>query len=158
MAFPAAWPPRLPSGRRSIRFFASGTTTGAFDGNAFLFFDDVGANTFTPTPYVAPGSTAAVKVGDLASPSAIFGTGRNANDVVYTVPASEQNPFAYIWSGTIRIFNDGANPIEFSFDGTNVQGVIKTTEALTYRDRHESGISLRFPGGGAGSAFRVEAW
>lgn len=50
MALPVGWPPRPASSLRSIRFFTSGTTTGAFSDNAFLFKDGAGANTLVPTP------------------------------------------------------------------------------------------------------------
>jgi len=41
MAFPASWPPRPPSGRRSIRFFVRGTATALFADSAFLLLDGV---------------------------------------------------------------------------------------------------------------------
>lgn len=37
MPFPLGWPPRLPSGLRTFRFFESGTSTANYGDNAFLF-------------------------------------------------------------------------------------------------------------------------
>ncbi len=41
MPFPASWPPRPPSGRRSIRFYVHGTATALFTDSAFLLLDGV---------------------------------------------------------------------------------------------------------------------
>ena len=72
MAFPSeGWPPRPPSGTRSIRFYATGTGTANFSDNAFLFIDGTNANPFVPLPVVPPGSTAPVALGSFP-----VGTGR----------------------------------------------------------------------------------
>jgi len=39
MPFPAGWPPRPASSRRSLRFYATGTASANFEDNAFLFRD-----------------------------------------------------------------------------------------------------------------------
>jgi hypothetical protein len=90
-----------------------------------------------------------------------MGTGAQPSDVPPGDPLGQQK--ALIWANTIRIFNDGANDIEVSFAAPNdastlVQGIVKSGEELTYRNRFEAGIALRFPAAGAASAFRVEAW
>lgn len=144
MAFPVGWPPRVSSGMRSIRVYIADTATAAFADRAYLFVDQAGANTYTPLPYVAPGSDAAVAV-----PAAPSGTGQSFYD---SAPSASPKPM--IWSYAIRIYNDGGSNLEFSFDGTNVHGVIKAGQSELYVQRVEAGIALR----GAGVAFRVEAW
>jgi hypothetical protein len=146
MAFPAAWPPRPSSGLRSIRFYATGTATANFSDNAFLFIDGAGANTFTPSPAVSTSSGATV------NPLTPTGTGLSpnvANQLTSPVPPM-------IWSQTIRLCNDGANALEYSFDGTNVHGKLLTGELALYRNRFEAGIAVRFVGGA--TTFRIEAW
>lgn len=139
MPFPAAWPPRVASGRRSIRFFVSGTGTASFEDNAYMFLDGAGANTFTPSPNVPYGSGSAV-----SNPLTPTGTGNTQAPVIYP----------QIWAGTIRVYNDGSAPLEFSFDGTDIHGRLLGGEVFSYRNRFEAGIALR----GNGVAFRVEAW
>jgi len=130
MPLPTGWPPAAASGRRSIRFYKSGTGTAAFTGNAFLFKDTVSANPSTlPTP-INPGSSD-----------------------TYVYPASVSNN-GDIWAGTIRVFNDGGSDLQVSFDGTNIHGIVKSGTNSLYRDRYEAGISVL----GTGVAFRIEAW
>lgn len=169
MPFPAVgWPPRPASGRRSIRFFKKSTATAAFADNAWLFIDAIGANTIAPLPYVRPGSTAPVSVGNLLVPGSPMGGRRIPEDVA--PPAHENSPatqqaaqYPQIWSGSIRICNLGAlgEDIEISFDGTNVHGYIpggmQSASGPLYFNRFEAGISVR----GVGAAtpdFTVEAW
>ena len=133
MPFPAAWPPRVASGRHSLRFYATGTATAAFADNAFMFKDGAGANPFTPLPQIDPLTPTVV-------PPTPFGSG----------PATENTPLPQIWAQTIRIVAAGV--LEISFDGTNVHGKVDTTEAI-YRNRFESGISVRGSG-----VFTIEAW
>lgn len=144
MAFPVGWPPRVASSYRSIRFFLAGTGTANFSDNAYLFSDQAAANTYVPLPYVAPGQNTPVQLGPPP-----LGGGMNANDSDPTA-----SPQTMIWSNSIRIMNDGATDLEFSFDGTNVHGVVKPAEVMLYPYRHEAGISIR----GAGVDFRIEAW
>lgn len=146
MPLPVGWPPRVCTGRRSIRFYKEGTATALFEDNAYLFVDGLTANTYTPLPFVAPGSNVTVNVS--ATPT---GTSQIAEDANAVNGAS---PKAMIWSKSIRIFNDSAADLEFSFDGVNVHGVVKPADtALFYWDRFEAGIAVRGLG-----AFRVEAW
>lgn len=146
MAFPAAWPPRVASNTRSIRFFTSGTATANFSDNAFLFIDGAGANTFTPVPNVPYGSNTPV-----ADPLTPAGTG-----AATVASAMVGGPAPLIWSYAIRVFNDGNSTLEFSFDGTNVHGRLLTGEEMTYNKRHEAGIAVRSIGGTP--TFRIEAW
>lgn len=134
MPLPTNWPPRVASGRRSIRYYKTAAATANFSDNAYLFIDGVSANTFTPLPPVTGGSTVVPPV-----PS---GTG----------VASDGSPAAMIWAGTIRVTAVGGD-IEFSFDATNVHGKVLSGTSAIYRDRFEAGIALR----GTGS-FIVEAW
>lgn len=143
MPFPAAWPPRISSSVRSIRFFKTGTATANFADSAFLFIDGLGANTFSPAPFVAPGSNAVVN-----NPATPSGTGSG-------IPNSPPPPVApMIWSSSIRIHNESSTPLEFSFDGVNVHGIVKQNEAFTYWSRYEAGIAVR----GNGAVYRIEAW
>lgn len=150
MAFPAeGWPPRQPTGRRNIRFYASGTATTLFSDNAFLFIDGTGANPYTPLPVVPPGSTTPVALNGTP-----YGTGRPPEDAAGS--GNTPAPKATIYSTVIRILNDsGSNTLSISFDGTNVHGQIKPNEALIYWNRCESGIAVKST---AACAFRIEAW
>jgi len=130
MAFPPGWPPSAASGRRSIRAYISGTGTTDFADNAYLFQGLTSANPSLPPAEVHYGTSTTVDY-----PAAVSNNGD-------------------IWSGNIKIYNNGANDLEFSFDGTHVHGVLKTTEVLEYRQRYEAGIALR----GNLVAFKVEAW
>lgn len=165
MPFPAGWPPRPNSGRRSIRFFVTGTTTANWSDNAYLFIDDVGANTFQPMPFIKPGELTVVNVGDRNIPGSPMGTGSNPNDILPGDILGHVKPL--VWANSIRICNDsGVNSLEYSFAVTGdaagpalpVQGVLRPNQKLLYRDRYEAGIALRFPGGGGAATFRVEAW
>lgn len=149
MAFPVGWPPRPCSGRRSIRFFVSGTTTGFWADNAYLLIDDVGANTFVPMPYIKPGELTAVAVGDRNVPGSPMGTGSNPNDILPGDALGHAK--ALIWANSIRIFNDGSADLELTFGASTengpIQGVVKAGEEFTYRDRYEAGIGLRWANG-----------
>jgi hypothetical protein len=151
MAFPAGWPPRPAEGRRSFRFYVTGTATANFSDNAYLFIDGAGANTITPLPYVAPGSNAPVSIGTQPT-----GTGQDVHDANILASSGNQAvPKSMIWCQTIRLCNDdGANYLEYSFDGTNVHGKLLKSEQVLYRVRFEAGISVR----GTTNAFRIEAW
>ena len=143
MPFPTTWPPRPPSGVRSLRFYVTDVATANFVDKAYMFAEQSTANPYTPLPVVVPGSNATVSISNmpgtgLASPTPVTGA---------------EGPSAQIWSGNIRISVTTAN-LEFSFDGTAVQGKVLAGESVTYRQRHESGIAVR----GAGAVFRIEAW
>lgn len=138
MPLPASWPPRAPSGRRSIRFYKTGTLTANFADNAWIFADAANlANPYTPLPKIAPGSNTVVNLG--ASPQ---GTGQNDAD----------DPAPMIWANSLRITVTGGN-LEFSFNGTDVHGLVLSGATGLYRERVESGISVRGTG-----TFYVEAW
>lgn len=140
MPFPSGWPPTLPAGRRSLRFFKTGSTTTLFEDNAFLFVDEESANTFDSTPTIEAGDEkTTVSVGSSGTPGVPFG-GSSA-----------------IWADTIEITNeDGTIDLEFSFDGTNVHGVVPAGTTKKMRPRAEAGIAVR--SSTAGAAFRIEAW
>lgn len=137
MPFPASWPPRPAGSARSIRFFVTDTATAAFADKGYMFAEDAGAVTYTPLPVVQPGSNAPVVV------PAVSGGGVSYGD-----------PAVQIWANNIRISNDGPAVLEFTFDGTNVHGSLKSGEAVLYRNRCESGIAVR----GATAVYRIEAW
>jgi hypothetical protein len=166
MAFPEAWPPRPATATRSIRAFKKGTADATFADNAYMFRDLPGANTYKPTPVMAPGDTTAVHFGDYNSGGAPMGGRQVPEDAAVglnmTPPdGGEAPPHAMLWANTIRVFNDGAagdGSIEISFDGINVHGELKEGEVFTYRHRHEAGIALRRVLAGKTPAFRIEAW
>ncbi len=108
-----------------------------------MFIDGAGANPFTPAVKVPYGSSATVN-----NPLNPTGTGLSPLPTPIA-PA--------IWSGNIRVCNDGEGDIEFSFDGINVHGRLKAGEVFQYRNRYESGMAVRGYDG-ATSAFRIEAW
>lgn len=140
MAVPSTWPPRPASGRRSIRFYKTGTLTGNFSDNCWIFADAANnANPYTPLPVAQPGVATAV-------PATPWGTGQN----------DAADPAPMIWSTGIRIVVTGGD-LEFSFDSANppaiVHGKVLSGATGVYVDRVEAGIAVR----GAGT-FYVEAW
>lgn len=150
MPFPTGWPPRSPSGVKSIRFYVSDTTTANFSDRAYLFGNVATANPYDPLPVVPPGA-------DVSSPSFAptvvpeppIGTGQN--------DPGDLHPM--IWAETICILNYGATRIFFSFDGTTVQGEVPpaaggTPGTLIMRNRREAGIAVN----GAGNVFAIMAW
>jgi hypothetical protein len=143
MAVPTNWPPRVASGRRSIRFFVEGTATGNYSDNAYLF-DQAAANTFTPLPKVAPGEAPVEGMPPTSStevPPGPWGSGVDGPDGMAPM----------IFSGTIKIY--AAATIYFSFDGVNNHGRVNAGEVALFRNRHEAGIAIKGSGG-----FTVEAW
>lgn len=149
MPFPAGWPPRVPSGVRNIRFFVTGTSTAGFDDNGFLFVDGTGANPYTPLPVVRPGAGVSnpMDPGPHVVPPVPAGTGESR-------PGEAK---AMIWSQEIRITHTGgAGSLEFSFDGTNVHGVVTSTDPVLLMSRAEAGVAIR--GSGGTPTFRIEAW
>ena len=157
MAFPNGWPPRVATGRRSIRVYITGTATAAFSDNAYLFSQVPSANTFQPTPYVPAGQeSAAPGWAPTNLPLPPMGGGRNPNDAVPDPrlnPAVPPPPVPMIWSNSIKISNNGAAPLFFSFDGVNIHGVVAANTVFWYWNRYEAGIALQ-----GSSAFVVEAW
>lgn len=209
MPFPASWPPRPPSGLRSIRFFVEGTATAAFSDRAYMLLDAIQvldyvaqAAAFTLGEVITgqvSGATAIVLSdanagltgtltlravtgvfnpseqllgsvsGDATSngvtraPASTFTPLPAVDPAVPTVvpptpygsgAASGGSPAPEIWAQTFRICNDGGAALEYSFDGTSVQGKLLATEQVIFRVRHEAGIAVR----GLGAAFRIEAW
>ena len=151
MALPAGWPGRPASGVRSIRFYVSGTASANFSDNAYLFIDTTGANPYTPLPQIDPGANTTLTVPPVPQGTGTFSTGMTLTGVAVADKA-------LIWSGNIRICNDdGGASLEYSFDGTNVHGLLKKGEQFLYCDRYECGIAIRGVGRGTPD-FRVEAW
>ena len=152
MALPTSWPPRPASGRRSIRFYAAGTSSANFSDNAYLFFDGAGANTFVPTPKIGWGDiSTVVAVGSIPDRSVGGGKGGSPQGT-----GGNEPPYPSIWSSSIKITNTGNNDIAFSFDGVNIHGVVKTGEIAVFWNRIEAGIAIQQITGS--STFRIEAW
>ena len=145
MPFPPGWPPRVPSGTRSIRFYTAATATALYDDRAYLFSQGAGANPFSPLPVVRPGEDVSAPDynGPHNVPATPAGTGKNGDD-----------PVPMIWSSSIKILNKGATSIYFSFDGTNDHGEVAPGTELHMTDVYEAGIAIR----GAGNDFVVFAW
>lgn len=155
MPFPEGWPPRYPSGRRSLRYYVTDTATADFHDKAYLFIAGAGANPYLPTPVVVPGQQTVF--GDVFAasppnthPTSPMGGGRNPVD---TVPGGAPQPVALIWAQAILVRAEGA-ALEFSFDGVNVHGRLASGQERIYRDRYEAGIAVR----GVGATFYIEAW
>lgn len=138
MPFPTGWPPRVPSGLRSIRFFLQGLTGGDFDSHAYLFSGQSAANPYTPLPVVRPG-------GDVSSPDYPGAVDIGANPAGTGQRGDDPEPM--IWSSHILVKNAGTTELQISFDGTNVHGAIPAASEQLYSDRYEAGLALR--GGGA---------
>lgn len=144
MPFPTGWPPRFPSGVRSLRFFVAATATASYADRAYLFADQAGANPYSPLPVVRPGED--VSAPDYAGPHVVpatpAGTGQHGDD-----------PHPMVWSEGIQVINYGATPIQFSFNGTNDHGEVPAGSQITMT-RHEAGIAIK----GAGNNFAVYSW
>jgi hypothetical protein len=56
----------------------------------------------------------------------------------------------------MRITNTGANDLEFSFDGTNVHGIVLAGQSADFSNRREAAIAVR--GVGGNTTFVIEAW
>lgn len=154
MAFPNTWPPRVPSGTRSLRVYLTGTTTALFSDNGFIFADVANANPYTPLPYVAPGGERTT----VAVPATPWGSGKDNHD---TNPDPAAGPIIapppkMIWCRALLIRAGSGGAVEFSFDGTNVHGSVAASGERLYFDRFEAGIALR--GAGGTPTFTIEAW
>lgn len=144
----------LASGRRSLRFFATGTTSALFADNAWNFaVATVGGNALSIAP--SPKVRAGAEVASGAPPSAVVSTPMGGQRDL--APAAQAAPVTTQGTYGIRVCNDGGTAIEFSFDGVNVHGVVLPNSEETFLNRIEAGISVREPGGGT-IAFRVFAW
>jgi hypothetical protein len=138
-----------------------GTATANFDANGYLFVDDAGAVQVKPLPFVKPGSTDPVHLGDLDAGGVPMGGGEEAGDAApfaHEDPPNTQvaSPKAQAWAHTIIVRNTGGtNVLEISFDGTNLHGRVLPNSEVVYRYRYESGIAVRSSGG---TTFEVEAW
>lgn len=161
MPTPPGWPPPPSDTRPSLRVYVAGTASANFADNAYLFADFSGPlnplvpptppdPVYTRAPNVAPGET-----GKAASFTGLPVDGWQPRDGAVrakTLPVPP--PKLALYCTGIGILNLGGSPIEFSFDGTNVHGVVPGNSYRQYTDRREAGIALR----GAGMAFRLEAW
>jgi len=58
----------------------------------------------------------------------------------------------------MTIISDGANPVEFSFDGTNVHGEINIGEQLRFPNRAESSIWIRSSAASTPGTLRIYVW
>lgn len=144
MAFPVGWPPAPATGVKSLRVRIVGSGTADFADNAYLWIDQLSANPYTPLPIVRPGD-------DLGKP------GNTAPHVLATPPigtgTSTDGDKGAIWSSRIAIAATGG-ALEFSFDGTNIHGIVPAGERYIYDNRFESGICVQ----GASATFVIEAW
>jgi hypothetical protein len=167
MAFVAGFPARQPSGQTSLRVYINSATVGAtFDtaGNSYVFIDQVGANPYTPLPVVKPGDDVSRKGligGKVAIPPNPAGTGENflTDDPAKPIGQgylTEPSVKAYIWTENMRIENTGAAPLEISFDGVNIHGLVPAGEIREYYGRREAAIAVRGPSGN--TTFVLEAW
>ena len=174
MPFVTGFPARQPSGQTSIRVYISDTTAGADftdTGNSFVFIDQPGANPYTPLPVVQPGDDVSKRGVDASAKRVIppnpAGTGENYLTHDNSLPVvdsggrgtghlTQPSDKAYIWSDAIRIENTGANPLEISFNGTDVHGIVAAGEVKEYYSRREAAIAVRGPTGN--TSFIIEAW
>lgn len=145
MSLPVGFPPRKSPGRRTFRFFQTGTLTANFADAAHFFTEGSGngdGSVFAEPPVVKAGDTS-------QTTSPVEPTSRYQH-----VHVSDPQVF---WSSYIRVFNDGIAAIEVSFDGANVHGKVKAGEVVEWRHRIEGGIALRSVDGTA-VPYRAEAW
>lgn len=176
MAFPAGWPPRPATGTRSLRFYKGLTAaTANFSDNAYLFSDGVGASTIRPTPYVAPGDTSAVHVGELSATLSVgtqpggspAGGGRDPRDAAQYANVFQRGTggslSGFTLSGTTVTFydTDPSKPFDSSLIGKEILIAGATTggnngtfiitslvdpKRVTYENA--GGATELFPGGG----------
>ena len=157
MPVPDGWPGTAPSGVRSVRFFEEGTATANFEDNAFLIGDTTAESQTQPTPLPPAGADA----GTGEPPTVIGDTELPAGPTGGANPTPTPRVVSSRAAKTFLVFNDGANPLEVSFDGadppTVVHDRIETTDPQprVYRDRYEQAISVRAAGG---ADFRIVAW
>lgn len=149
MALPVGWPPKPNASHRSIRVYIAGTATADWTDNAYLFAQVAGASTTSPSPVVPAGAERQV----VAVQSQMGGQSGS--------PAAQATPVTSLTSQHIRVKNDGANPLDVSFDASaaavgNLAAHLLPGEERLWNFRYESGIALRAPAGN--TAFRVEAW
>jgi hypothetical protein len=99
------------------------------------------------------GASASIKIDATSDVEVILGL-----DTVihYGVAGVPEGPLPLIWSTSILIDNTGAHDLEFSFDGTNVHGIVLAGASKTYLDRCEAGIAVR--GVGGSTTYVIEAW
>lgn len=141
MAYPDGWPPRRGS-NRSLLFYQNGTGTANFSDNAWLF-----PILTEPLPYLKPGSTDTIAVGNQTTAVGVpMGGGRAKEDKNTSTsdPALQPPPVPHGCSRGIYICNVGAsNRLEFSFDNGNVHGVVLPEKDITFTDMYHGGISVR---------------
>lgn len=152
MTFPPQWATgaglQLPSGRRSMRFYIEGTATANYADNAYIF----SLHGMTPgvSGLMVPTQPTVRAGGEVAS-------GNPATPAI-TSPMGGTTPQAAVVAAyAFRIYNDGTDPLEFSFDGVHLHGVVMGGKEALYRQRYEPGICVR----GRDSTtptFRIEAW
>lgn len=140
-AFPVNWPPPHGSGRHTLRFYASGTTTELYADNAFNFADNPIHNSILPLPTVTSSDIPAVG----ALPPPTHAVPRAPAGTVGSGTALSKTPF--LWANSLHVFNDGSGDLNISFDGTNLHGVIKAGKDHLYRNRMEAGIAFAWAGG-----------
>ena len=61
-------------------------------------------------------------------------------------------------SSELKLTNDGAGDIQYSFDGVNIHGEVRTGESLQTNKRREYSIFIRIKPASVASAFRLEVW
>jgi len=154
MAIPANFPPKKPSGIRTLNFYKEGTATTDYADNAYLFADGVGANPFTAITKLAPGDISDITYGTSTQSGQPMGGG-SLNGPANTTGTQAKAPLV-LWSNSISITNTGANDILFSFDGTNTAGRVKAGTTKLYNFRIEGGIAIKSVS--ATSAFYIEVW
>lgn len=123
MPFPAGWPPRPSTGSLNLKVLIEGTATTSYEDNAYLFYDVAGANPFTPTPYVRPGTDEKTPTPIVSSrPGTPLGGGRDHRDAVPFNP----NVFK-------RGAGEGSAQTAFSQSGT-------TTTYTDYTEKFDRGM------------------
>lgn len=61
-------------------------------------------------------------------------------------------------SSELKLTNDGVGDIQYSFDGVNIHGEVRTGESLQTNTRREYSIFIRIKPASIASLFRLEVW
>lgn len=108
MAFPTGWPPGTPSNRNTLRFYHTGTATGNFNDNAFLFGNYI--NTSPITGNANPGYSYALRITVSGGDVEISFDGTNVHGKI--TAAQIESHYYHRQEGGIAIRGSGTYTIE----------------------------------------------
>lgn len=171
MPFPEYWNidptkgvlgPRVPSGVHSIRAWVDAITnaSGLFEDGAYVWSALPGASTTKPYDvnlFVPTDPITKPPFGDLLNGGVLTGGGYAYNpkqsNLPYPPPPPQPTPM--LFCSSMWISNDGAEKLEISWDGVNVQWTLLPGKEFLWRNKYVAGVAVR---SAAPTAFRIGAW